>query len=55
VDWVLANIFRKKRQLTRATAKASYSEYEYSTEKIKTALKTDFLDIHQYIKEILNL
>jgi nucleoside-diphosphate-sugar epimerase len=55
VDWVLANIFRKKRQLTRATAKASYSKHEYSTEKIKTALKTDFLDIHQYIKEILNL
>jgi dihydroflavonol-4-reductase len=55
VDWVLANIFRKKRQLTRATAKASYSEHKYSTEKIKTALKTDFLDIHQYIKEILNL
>jgi nucleoside-diphosphate-sugar epimerase len=55
MDWVLANIFRRKRQLTRATATASYSKQEYSTKKIKTALNTDFLDVHQYIKEISNL
>lgn len=52
IDWILSNIFRKKRAVTSATAKASYSKNEYSNEKIKTALKTEFLDIHQYIKEI---
>jgi nucleoside-diphosphate-sugar epimerase len=52
IDWVLSNVFMKKRALTSATAKASYSKNEYSNEKITTALKTEFLDIHQYIKEI---
>ncbi|MFV8342818.1 NAD-dependent epimerase/dehydratase family protein [Flavobacterium sp. XS2P39] len=52
IEWILSNVFRKKRELTSATAKASYSKNEYSNEKITTALKTDFLDIHQYIKEI---
>jgi hypothetical protein len=52
VDWIIASTFHKKRKLTRATASASYSKNEYSNEKIKTALKTDFLDVHQYIKEI---
>jgi nucleoside-diphosphate-sugar epimerase len=55
VDWILANIFNKKRKLTRATAKASYSKHDYSNEKIKTTLKTDFTDVHQYIKEISSL
>ncbi|MFV5686909.1 NAD-dependent epimerase/dehydratase family protein [Flavobacterium sp. GB2R13] len=52
IDWILSNIFIQKRQLTSATAKASYSKNEYSNEKVTTILKTDFLDIHQYIKEI---
>jgi hypothetical protein len=30
-------------------------QIEYSNEKIKMTLNTDFLDVHQYIKEISNL
>ncbi|MFV5698152.1 NAD-dependent epimerase/dehydratase family protein [Flavobacterium sp. ZT3R17] len=55
IDWILSNIFMQKRQLTSATAKASYSINEYSNEKVTTILKTEFLDIHQYIKEISTL
>lgn len=55
IDWIVSNVFMKKRELTSATAKASYSKNKYSNEKITTALKTDFLDIHQYIKEITAL
>ncbi|KIA87202.1 NAD-dependent epimerase/dehydratase family protein [Flavobacterium sp. AED] len=52
IDWILSNIFMQKRQLTSATAKASYSKNEYSNEKVTTILTTEFLDIDQYIKEI---
>lgn len=52
IDWILSNIFMQKGQFNSATAKASYSKKEYSNEKITTLLKTEFLDIHQYIKEI---
>ncbi|MEZ7506448.1 NAD-dependent epimerase/dehydratase family protein [Flavobacterium sp. Arc2] len=55
IDWILAKILNRKRKLTRATAKASYSEHDYSNEKIKITLKTDFTDVHQYIKEISSL
>jgi len=55
MDWILATVFRRKRQLTKATAKASYSTNIYSNEKIKAELKTDFLDVQQYIKEIASL
>lgn len=54
-DWILSNIFGQKRKLPYATAKASYSKNVYSNEKIKSALNTEFLDIHQYIKAILSL
>lgn len=54
-DWFLSNVLGQKRKLDRATAKASYSESWYSNEKIKTALQTEFLDIHQYIKDISKL
>lgn len=55
VDWLLSTFLFKKRELTRAEAKASYSKDIYSNEKIRTALKTDFTDIKQYINEISNL
>ena len=54
-DWILSNIFGQKRKLPYASAKASYSKNIYSNEKIKSVLKTEFLDIHQYIKAILSL
>ncbi|CAA9197513.1 ADP-L-glycero-D-manno-heptose-6-epimerase [Flavobacterium bizetiae] len=52
-DLVFSTLFFQKRHLTKATAKASYSKNLYANEKIKTALGTVFLDVHQYIKESL--
>jgi nucleoside-diphosphate-sugar epimerase len=55
LDWILSTIFQQKRKMTKSIAKSSFSTNQYSNEKIKTTLKTDFLDIHQYIKAIANL
>ncbi len=55
IDWLFSTIFRKKRNLDCATAKASYAKNVYSNEKIKCTLKFDFLEIHNYIKEISSL
>lgn len=55
IDWFLSNVLGQKRKLDRATAKASCTENRYSNEKIKSTLKTEFLDIHQYIKDISKL
>lgn len=55
IDWLFSTIFRQKRHLDRATAKASFSKNLYSNEKIKSTLGVEFLDIHQYIKEISSL
>lgn len=55
IDWVISNVFGLKRRLDLATAKASYSKKRYSNEKIKNALPTQFLDIHQYINRISRL
>jgi dihydroflavonol-4-reductase len=54
-DAFFSTLFFQKRRLTKATAKASYSKNLYSNEKIKTALGTVFLDVHQYIKEVSKL
>ncbi|SHF92846.1 Nucleoside-diphosphate-sugar epimerase [Flavobacterium fluvii] len=55
IDWLVSNVLGQKRKLDRATARASYTESWYSNEKIKTTLQTEFLDIHQYIKDISEL
>jgi dihydroflavonol-4-reductase len=55
IDWILATIFRQKRKFSKATAVATYSKNAHSNEKIKNVLKTEFLDIHPYIKAILSL
>lgn len=55
IDWIVSNVFLQKRRLASTTAKASYSKIEYSNEKITTALKIEFTDIHQYIAEISGL
>jgi len=49
-DSLFSTLFFRKRSITKATAKASYSTNLYSNEKIKTALGTVFTDIHYYIK-----
>ncbi|CAA9198039.1 NAD-dependent epimerase/dehydratase family protein [Flavobacterium collinsii] len=55
VDAIFSTLFFQKRRLTKATAKASYSNNLYSNEKIKTALGTVFQDVHEYIKNISKL
>ncbi|MFD2940915.1 NAD-dependent epimerase/dehydratase family protein [Flavobacterium notoginsengisoli] len=50
-DGIFSTLFFRKRSITKATAKASYSKNLYSNEKIKTALKTVFTDVHHYIKK----
>ena len=55
LDWFVSNVFQQKRKLSKATARASYSENNYSNQKIKDCLKTDFTGIPQYIKEISKL
>lgn len=55
LDWLVSNVFRQKRKLSKATARASYSENTYSNQKIKDTLKIDFVDIRNYIKEISKL
>ncbi|MFD1601187.1 NAD-dependent epimerase/dehydratase family protein [Flavobacterium artemisiae] len=53
-DWLFSNLFFRRRSVTKATAKASYSKNLYSNEKIKTALGTVFSDVHHYIKSSSN-
>lgn len=55
LDWFIATVFRQKRKLDQATAQASYAMNFYSNEKIKKLLRTEFIDIHQYIKSISKL
>ena len=55
IDWFLATFFNKKREFTRATAKASYSKNLYSNKKIKNALNIEFKDVASYIQEISHL
>ncbi|PZX93910.1 NAD-dependent epimerase [Flavobacterium aquariorum] len=55
LDWVSSNIFGQKRQLSKASARSSYTTDLYSNEKIKNALNIKFEDVHNYIKEITNL
>ncbi|MDI6045272.1 NAD-dependent epimerase/dehydratase family protein [Flavobacterium yafengii] len=54
LDWFVSNVLQQKRKLTQTTAKASYSTTIFSNQKIKDTLKTDFINVHQYIKEISN-
>lgn len=54
-DWFVSIVLWQNRKLTQITAKASYVTIIYSNQKIKDTLKTDFINIHQYIKEISNL
>ncbi len=55
LDWFVSTFFRTKRKLDRATAIASHSKNLYSNEKISSKIQPEFLDIHQYIKEISKL
>lgn len=55
IDYLLSALFGKKRQFTKATARASYSQSLYSNQKVKDTLPNQFTDIRLYIKEIARL
>jgi dihydroflavonol-4-reductase len=55
LNWITSTIFRQKRQISKASAKSSYSNDLYSNEKIKNALNMTFTDVSDYIKEITTL
>ncbi|MBW4359423.1 NAD-dependent epimerase/dehydratase family protein [Flavobacterium taihuense] len=55
LDWITSILFGQKRQLSKASARSSYSKDLYSNEKTKNALNITFQDVHDYIKEITNL
>lgn len=55
LDWIASVVFGQKRQLSKASAKSSYSADLYSNEKIKNALNITFTDVSDYIKRIVIL
>ncbi|WP_348823818.1 NAD-dependent epimerase/dehydratase family protein [Flavobacterium aestuarii] len=52
LDWIASAFFGQKRQLSKSSAKSSYSTDLYANEKIKNALNITFTDVSDYIKEI---
>jgi dihydroflavonol-4-reductase len=52
IDWLVSNLFRQERRLSKATARSSYSKDLYSNQKIKNALNYSFKDVFSYITEI---
>jgi dihydroflavonol-4-reductase len=55
IDRLLSIIFRTERQITSNTAKSACTTDVYANDKIKKAIESEFLEIHQCIKEILEL
>jgi nucleoside-diphosphate-sugar epimerase len=55
LDWIVSNIFGRKRQLSKASARSSYSTDLFSNEKIKNALNIEFTGVHDYINKITEL
>ncbi|HSD07225.1 NAD-dependent epimerase/dehydratase family protein [Flavobacterium sp.] len=55
LDWFYSTVFRQKRQLSKSSAKSSYTTDLYSNEKIKNALNITFQDVPDYIKRITAL
>ncbi|MBC5838431.1 NAD-dependent epimerase/dehydratase family protein [Flavobacterium muglaense] len=54
-DWLFSLVFRQKRKITKATAKASYSTNTYSNDKIKKELNYSFTDIKEYLNSTVSL
>lgn len=55
LDWIASNVFSQKRQLSKASARSSYSTDLFSNEKIKKALNIEFTGVHDYINKITEL
>jgi len=52
-DWVIAKIFRRKRKLTRSTARASHSIAVYDSKKVISALQFTFQKKEAYLPNII--
>ena len=50
LHWILSLFTKKTNNLSKDTLRSFLSKTEFSNNKIKTALNTSFLDVHQYIK-----
>lgn len=55
LDWIAATFFGQKRQLSKSSARSSYTTDLYSNEKTKNALNFTFTDVLTYIKDITKL
>ena len=55
LDWIASTFLGQKRQLSKASARSSYTADLYSNEKIKNALNITFIDVQNYIKDITTL
>lgn len=53
IDWVLSKLLRKKRLVTKATARASHGTKTFDCTKIKETLLYDFEAMTDYLKELL--
>lgn len=54
LDWIVSKIFRKKRNFTRAIAKASFSTLTYNNSKIEKELSFKFSSYTTYLPEIVD-
>lgn len=52
-DWFLSLILRKKRLITKATAKTSHSKKEFDNSKIKETLNYEFIEMESYLKNLI--
>lgn len=52
VDWLIATLFFRKRQLSKATAIALHTQSQFDNSKIKNALNFEFEDIGNYISKV---
>lgn len=52
LDWIISTLFFRKRELSRATAKAMHTQSNFDNSKIKNALNFEFESIENYIFKI---
>lgn len=55
LDWIFSIFSGRKKELTKYSARAAYSKNKFSNEKIKADFEIDFLNINNYITEIVSL
>ena len=55
LDWLLSIILRKKRLITKATAKTSHSTKEFDNSKIKETLNYKFIQMDEYLRNLIPL